>query len=150
MARKVQQMSTATVVKKVVDGKQDTFWVSGLKIDKWAGDETQHITTYYIEPQEVKVDVGDTPRWGSEYAADRITMLDVRMPDGSTKDMMRRWEANQYGIKFFKDEEHAKKYFLVVTKNLYDATARANEQYKLIHAEIEQKAPSFIRDLEIL
>lgn len=150
MGRKVTQMSPQTLVKKVLEDKKEIVWISGLKLEKWSGDETQHITTYFIKPQEVKVDVGQTPRWGSEYSADRILLLDVEMPDGSIKETFKRWEANQYGVKFFKDEEHAKKYFLVVTKNLHDSTKNANKQYELIHAEIEEKAPSFIKDLETL
>ena len=150
MARKVTQVSPQTLVKRVEEGKQKTVWISGLKIDKYAGDETQHINTSFVEPQEVMVYVGEKPKWGSEYSSVRITLIDVKLPNNHIREKMDRWEANSFGIKFFKDEEKAKQYFLVVTKNLFDATNTANKHYELIHKELSIKSPSFVRDLEIL
>ena len=150
MARKVTQISPQTLVKRVDEGKQKTVWISGLKIDKYAGDETQHINTYFIEPQEVVVDIGEKPRWGGEYSSDRITLLDVKLPNNEIREKMARWESNSFGIKFFKDEEKAKQYFLVATKNLYDATNLANKKYKLIHEELSVKSPTFVQDLDNL
>jgi len=148
MARKVSQISPNTLVKKVLEGKRKTVWIAGLKIDKYAGDETQYINTYFIKPQEVEIELGPESKWGNEYSSDRVNLLDVELPDGSIVEILTRWQGNTYGLKYFKDEEHAKKYFLVVTKNLYDATNKANEQYRLIHAEIAENAPSFIKELE--
>lgn len=141
-------MSPKTLVKNVAECKQKTVWVAGLKIDKYAGDETQYIHTSYVTPQEVEVELADQSRWGSIYSTDRILLKNINLSNGKTVETLKRWESNQYGVKFFKDAEHAKKYFLVVTKNLYDATHAANEEYSLIYSEIEKYAPSFLKDLE--
>jgi len=141
MSRVITQVSPKTVLRSAMKKENKRFWVSGIRIEKYAGDEKQHVDVDYIEPQEVSIEIGDRRYW---HGDDSITRLTLIMKDGTK---LSRWEANSKGIKFFKTRDDAEKYFLYVSddiiKKMNDILNIHDDLYKKISIDY----PSFIESV---
>jgi len=142
MARKVTQVSPKTVINQTQKGIRNKFWASGFKIDKYAsGGETQHISTSFLEPQEVSIELTPISNWGTDTSTDRITMV---LSDGTK---LPRWKATQKGIAFFKTKELAEQYFLVATHNLFSNTKDVLKLHSYFLGKVSAQNPSFTENL---
>lgn len=146
MARLVTRMAVRTVLGKITTNKQNKFWISGAKFDKWSTGDDQEIMVKFAKPQEVTIEATQS-RWGGDNSADRLLIKDFKTENGELKEM-KGWELNSYGIKFFKDKEHAEKYFLEKTHKLFSIMNPVLDLYRELHRDVEYKDPSFLVELE--
>lgn len=142
MAKMLNIVTPSTLIDDCVNHQKDVIWITGLRLEKYSDRDMQDIRAYFIEPQEVRVSIDNNYTWGAE--TNKIILHNVKLPNGSILEKMNRYESNMYSIKFFKDEQHAKQYFLLVTKKLYDSTIEATKKYKSIYDELKLKLSSFI------
>ncbi len=141
MSRKVTQVSPKTVIRHKENGTRDTIWAAGLKFDKYAGDEVQHISADYFEPQEVQIELAEQSKWGSSTSADRLTMIT------NNGEKIARWQATSKGVKFFKTQELAEQYFLFVTHNLFKKTESVMKLHSQFLDKLSHDCPHFVNEL---
>ena len=142
---KFNQIYPQTVVKRIKNNTQTKFWVSGFKIDKYANNEGQNIHGAYLEPIELEVKIGkNVTRWTvDECSLDNLLVI---LPDGQE---LQRWQANQRGIKFFKTEEDAEKYFLFMVNKVYTLTRPIDKLYHDVFKKLSYISPDFLKDNDI-
>ena len=141
MARVVSQISPKTVLQNVKNGTRTKFWAAGIKIDKYAMDDIQNITTRYLSPQEVEVRIS-TRNW---YSSDSIYSLTVILEDGRE---LSRSETNEMGLKFFDSEYLAEKYFLYASTNLHKNVKDVLKLHDMFYEKIKIKAPDFVEYID--
>lgn len=142
MARRVSQVSPATVVKNVVEGTEDKFYAAGFKIDKHAGDEGQQIYVDYFTPQPIYITLREAKaNWNGDvnlYSKDRLIINTL------DDEQLSPWDMNNKGIKFFRSKKNADKYFLMATHRLYSKMQPITDLYNTLHREIEEDDPTFL------
>jgi len=141
MSRKVTQIAPKTIINQFLKGTRKTVWAAGFKLNKYAGDEIQYISTQYFTPQEVKLKIDSISKWGSEFGADRIS---IETKEGK---VYTRWQSTELGIKFFRTQELAEQYFLLASNNLFEQTKDVLYIREKLYKQISQTNPHFINEL---
>ena len=141
MARVVTQVSPKTVLRSAIKNENKTFWVAGIRFDKYAGDEKQHITVDYIEPQEAMIELDKKSVW---YDEDSISRINIITKKGLK---LSRWESNSKGIKFFKTRDDAEKYFLYVSNDIIKKMKNILNIHNDLYKKMSMECPSFIESV---
>jgi len=139
-----KQIYPQTVIKKIKNNPDLKFWAAGFKIDKYVGVNGQQIQSSYLIPTEVKVE--SVFGFSSRSNEDSIDNLMVVLPN---KEKLHRWQSNARGIKFFKTQEDAEKYFLFMVNKVYALTKPINLLYTSLFKKMEYISPDFLKENEI-
>lgn len=109
--REVEQMSYKTVINRVNSKKQNRFWISGSKLEKYSYSEGQQFSFNFTVPQEVTVEIEP---W--KYNKNAICNLVIMDYDGNRE--IKGLEFSTMGIKFFQTEDLAQQYFILQSNKL--------------------------------
>ena len=146
MARIVSRMSVKTVINQIKKGTRDKIWISGTKCDRWYSGDEQFMNIKFAKPQEVSiVYVGNS--WSGDNSLSTLIIKDFKTENNEIKALKSR-EMYDYGIKFFKNQESAEKYFLEKTHKLFTLVNPMYALYKELQFNIKNADPHFIELLE--
>ena len=100
----------------------------------------------FAKPQEVSiVYVGNS--WSSDNSLSTLIIKDFKTENNEIKTIKSR-EMCDYGIKFFRNQESAEKYFLEKTHKLFALVNPMYELYKELQFNIKNVDPRFVEMLE--
>ena len=146
MARIVSRMSVKTVINQIKKGTRDKIWISGTKFDRWSSGDEQFMNIKFARPQEVSiVHIGNS--WSSDNSISTLLIKDFKTENNEIK-TLKSIEMCDYGIKFFKNQESAEKYFLEKTHKLFTLVNPMFALYKELQFNIKNVDPHFIALLE--
>jgi hypothetical protein len=61
---------------------------------------------------------------------------------------LKRWEMNSKGIKFFRTQDQAEKFFLYMTHKLFKQTSDLEHEYKRLYQLNLKISPDFIKHIK--